>query len=81
MTEREAIEITRRGIQILTQRAVDIAMLPLEDWLKAAIRAESFAGPGEQPKIKFLKSILVAAIPLKAAVLAAKNQGLLKESS
>lgn len=70
------------GFELLCSQAAIIAELPLEEWRAALDRAESI-GPFIDPtlmqayiyseKPKILKEILDAAIPLKRAVLKARE--------
>jgi hypothetical protein len=81
MTEEETMATLTEGFEFVCQQARLIAMMPIEDWLRALDRAETL-GPVVDPtlyreyiyskKPEILKKVLLAALALKRVVLEAQ---------
>ena len=85
MDKETLIRDMQNGFDLLVGQSKIIAMLPLEDWLRAFERAETVA-PIVDPTLyrdylydpeckgKKIKSLIVAAIPLKQAILKIQSE-------
>lgn len=76
MTDKQAVDTTTQGWDLLMSQARIIAMLPLEDWINAMNRADSL-GIMIDPtlwikghkKMDKIREVIEAALPLKRCVL------------
>lgn len=83
MTDQEAIALTQNGWTIVFQQGAILALLPIEEWLKAFTRAESI-GPILDPTLyrsytysgkgEVIKDVLEAALVFKQAIIKAQTQ-------
>ena len=89
MTDSETIQTQIEGFELLIRQASIIYMLPLEEWRDGLNRADTvvpFLDPtlylqaSRNPKVRFIRDVIDAAIPLKAVIeKARKNPGLMLE--
>ena len=82
MDDRELSETMQDGFELLCMFSRNIALLPLEDWLRALNKAETVGAILDptlyrkylwSDKAKVLKELIEAAIPLKKTVLASQE--------